>query len=66
MLSDYGDCSVGQVDEAFAKACFECDQSLGEMAACRYFLNWFDDMSRAEVFSELAKEISTYLKDKEI
>src|ERR1041385_7183122 len=35
--------SVGQVEEHFAKCCFEADQRLGEAAACRWFLNWFDD-----------------------
>src|SRR5579883_830765 len=35
--------SVGEVEEFFAKCCFEADRRLGEPAACRWFLNWFDD-----------------------
>lgn len=35
--------TVAQVEEFFARVCFETDEALGEPAACRYFLNWFDD-----------------------
>ena len=34
--------SVAEVEEYFARVCFEVDQALGEPAACRWFLNWFD------------------------
>lgn len=49
--------TVGKVEEAFAAWCFAADQRLGEPAACRYFLNWFDDSPRHEVFAALATEI---------
>ena len=49
--------SVGEVDEFFARACFEADQRLGEPAACRWFLNWFDDTPRDRMRCELLAEV---------
>ena len=49
--------TVGEVEDFFARACFEADQRLGEPAACRYFLNWFDDTPRAEMRRELLAEV---------
>ncbi len=44
--------TVGEVEEFFARICFEADQALGEPAACRWFLNWFDEAPRQEMRSE--------------
>jgi hypothetical protein len=41
--------TVGQAEEFFARACYDCDQIMGESAACRHFLNWFDDTPRDEM-----------------
>ena len=49
--------TVGDIEEGFARACFNADQTLGEPAACRWFLNWFDDEPRGEVFRECAAEL---------
>lgn len=49
--------TVDQVEEFFAKACFDADQRLGEPAACRHFLNWFDDTPRDEMRRELLAEV---------
>jgi hypothetical protein len=53
--------TVGQVEEYFARICFECDNRLGEPAACRWFLNWWDDtprnIARRELLSEVEREI---------
>lgn len=49
--------TVGEVEEFFAKVCFEADQRLGEPAACRWFLNWFDDTPRLEMRRELLQEL---------
>ncbi len=49
--------SVGEVEEFFARACFEADQRLGEPAACRWFLNWFDDSPREVMRRELLVEV---------
>ena len=56
--------SVGQVEEFFARACFEADQRLGEPAACRWFLNWFDDTPRDEMRRELLAEVEKALGDR--
>lgn len=57
----FGKASVTDVEEFFARACFEADNRLGEPAACRYFLNWFDDTPREEMRSKLTQEISMEL-----
>jgi hypothetical protein len=49
--------AVGEVEEFFARICFEADQRLGEPAACRWFLNWFDDTPRDVVRRELLAEV---------
>jgi hypothetical protein len=49
--------TVGEVEQFFAKACFDADQILGEAAACRWFLTWFDDTPRDEMRAELAEEV---------
>jgi hypothetical protein len=54
--------SVGQVEESFARACFECDRRMGEPAACRWFLNWFDDTPRDEMRRELLAEVELALR----
>lgn len=53
--------TVGQVEEFFARVCFEIDERLGEPACCRYFLNWFDETPRAEMRRLLAVEIDKAL-----
>jgi hypothetical protein len=49
--------TVGEVEEFFAEVCFKVDKALGEPAACRWFLNWFDDTPRLEVRAELLREV---------
>lgn len=53
--------TVGEVEEYSAKMCFEADQRLGQPAACRWFLNFWDDTPRGEVFKLLAEEIKLWL-----
>jgi hypothetical protein len=57
-------CTVGEVEEHFAKCCFEADQRLGEPAACRWFLNWFDDTPRDDMRRELLAEVELALTDR--
>jgi hypothetical protein len=54
-----GDCAetVGDVEEVFAKACYEADLLLGEPGACRHLLNWYDDTPRDEMRRELLEEV---------
>jgi len=56
--------TVGEVEEFFAKVCFEADQRLGEPAACRWFLNWFDDTPRDEMRKELLAEVERAIEER--
>lgn len=56
--------TVGEVEEYFARCCFEADQRLGEPAACRWFLNWFDDTPREEMYLELLNEVESVLDER--
>ena len=58
--------TVGEVEEYFAKICFEADQRLGEPAACRWFLNWFDDTPRDEMCQQLSEEIDVVLGQRNV
>jgi hypothetical protein len=53
--------SVAEVEEYFARLCFEVDQRLGEPAACRWFLNWFDETPRDEMRRLLLAEVNRTL-----
>jgi hypothetical protein len=53
--------TVGAVEEAFARVCFEADQRLGQPAAVRWFLNWFDDTPRPRAVRELLAEVEAEL-----
>ena len=57
---------VGEVEEYFASVCFEADQRLGEPAACRWFLNWFDDTPREEMCRELLAEVERSLAERSL
>src|SRR5689334_10593537 len=39
--------TVGDVEGFFIRTCLAADEALGEPAACRHFLNWFDETPRA-------------------
>lgn len=41
--------TVGEVELQFARMCFDIDTALGEPAAVRYLLNWFDETPRDEM-----------------
>jgi hypothetical protein len=49
--------TVGEVEEFFARMCYEIDQRIGEPAGCRWFLNWFDETPREEMRQELLPEV---------
>jgi hypothetical protein len=53
--------TVAEVEEFFARVCFEADQRLGEPAACRWFLNWFDETPREEMRRLLLPEVDRSL-----
>ena len=53
--------TVAEVEEFFARMCFEIDRRLGEPAACRWFLNWFDDTPRDQMRKDLLAEVQRSL-----
>src|SRR2546430_14830989 len=53
--------TVAEVEEFFARVCFEVDLRLGEPAACRWFLNWFDETPRDEMRRQLLAEVDRTL-----
>jgi len=53
--------TVAEVEEFFARMCFEIDQQMGEPAACRWFLNWFDEAPRDEMRRLLLAEVNRAL-----
>jgi hypothetical protein len=57
--------TVGEVEEFFARMCFEIDQRLGEPAGCRWFLNWYDETPRDVMRRELLPEVRLALAAKE-
>ncbi len=57
--------TVGEAEEFFARSCFEADQLLGEPAACRYFLTWFDNTPRERMRAELLPEVEAELERRE-
>lgn len=52
---------VAEVEEFFAKKCYEIDQLMNEPAACRWFINWFDETPRDEMRRELLAEVNRSL-----
>jgi len=56
--------TVGEIEEVFARTCFEADQRLGEPAAVRYFLNWYDDTPRDEMRKQLLVEVTRALGER--
>jgi hypothetical protein len=52
---------VGEVEEYFARVCFVADTRIGEPAACRWLLDWYDDTPRDEMRRELLAEVQRSL-----
>jgi hypothetical protein len=58
--------TVGQLDEFFQKLCDAADQNFPEPAACRFFLNWYDDTPRDEMRRELFVEVALALRERHV
>jgi hypothetical protein len=56
--------SVAEVEEFFARMCFEVDNRLGEPAGCRWFLNWFDETPRDEMRRLLLAEVNRAITER--
>lgn len=54
--------TVGEVEEFFARMCFEIDQELGEPAGCRWLLNAYDSWDRETMRRELLPEVELELE----
>lgn len=57
--------TVAEVEDFFARVCFNLDQELGEPAGCRCLLNWWDETSREEAFHQLLPEVDLALSLRE-
>ncbi len=55
-------CRVAEAEEWFARLCRTADEILGEPAACRWFLNWFDETPREEMRRLLLAEVQDNLE----
>lgn len=58
--------TVAEVEEYFARICYEIDLRIGEPAACRWFLNWFDDTPRDIMRRLLLTEVRLAIRNKQI
>lgn len=56
--------TVAEVEEFFARLCFDIDKHMNEAAACRYFLNFFDETPREEMRKSLLKEVELSLRER--
>lgn len=57
--------TVGEVEEFFSRVCFEADTRLGEPAACRHFINWFDNTPRDQMIAELLVEVEASIASRD-
>ena len=56
--------TVGDVEEFFAEVCYLADEVLKEPAACRWYLNWYDEVARDEMRRELLAEVQLELQNR--
>ena len=57
-----GVATIAATEEFFARVCFVADQVLGEPAACRWFLNFWDETPRDEMRRLLLPEVNAELR----
>ncbi len=57
--------TVGEVEECFAKMCFEVDQKIGEPAGVRFLLNFYDDTPRDQMWRLLIPEVRRSIRIRE-
>lgn len=60
-----GAVTVGEVEQAFARACDESDRATGDIADVKWFLNWFDDTPRDRMRAELIPEVRAAIEARE-
>jgi hypothetical protein len=59
-----GCATVGQLEACFHRVCDAADAAFFEPAACRFFLNWFDETPREEMRRELLAEVTLALRQR--
>jgi hypothetical protein len=57
----WGEATVGEAEQAFAALCYAVDQAIGEPAAGRWLMNWYDETPRAEMIAALFPEVEREL-----
>ena len=57
--------TVGEIEEFFSHLCYEIDDRMMERAACRWFLNWFDETPRDKMRAALLPEVQRSLRLRE-
>jgi hypothetical protein len=55
--------TVAQVTVHFQTLCLQADRALGQPAACRLFLNWFDSTPRSAMRRQLLAEVNRTLRE---
>lgn len=58
----FGTATVGEVEEFFARRCWDCDQATGEPASVKHWLNHWDDTPRAAAIADLLPEVERELE----
>jgi hypothetical protein len=56
--------TIGQVEDYFDRACDAAAAAVDEPAACRHFLNWYDDAARDVMRRQLLAEVKLALQRK--
>jgi hypothetical protein len=56
--------TVGEIEAFFVRTCQAADEAVGEPAACRFFLNWFDETPRDTMRRQLLPEINRALNQR--
>jgi hypothetical protein len=56
--------TVGEVEANFHRICDAADAVFHEPAACRFFLNWYDETPRPVVRRELLMEVTLTLRQR--
>jgi hypothetical protein len=57
--------TVGEVEEFFGELCYAIDRRLDEPAACRWFLNWFDETPREAMRAALLAEVERSCRERQ-
>jgi hypothetical protein len=57
--------TVAEVEEFFARVCKGADAALGELAACRLFLDWVDQTPREQMCGLLLEEVRRALRQRQ-